>query len=260
MSAQLILQARPPVHLIGTHRLRLSLRHLFAFIFFTLSSWILFSSTTAAQNPYRVAGDHYHLILENQWFRATRVTYAPGETSPVHDHPKAAALIYVYLTDAGIMRFRHFTDDSRSHVIDRPPVTAGSVRFTRGAAEMHSVEYLGKISSDYITLELRTAAPIGVERLPPVLLDPGQSTARVQFENGQLRVVRVSCAAGEGCPDSDHPNDPAIVVVLSGPQKGDVKWSPERMEGPMQQIRLELKALPADATAEAMQRPHKSLK
>jgi hypothetical protein len=31
------------------------------------------------QYPYRVAGDHCHLVFENPWVRATRVTYGPSE-------------------------------------------------------------------------------------------------------------------------------------------------------------------------------------
>lgn len=225
-----------------------------AFLVLTLSSWILSPFTAAAQNPYRVASDHYHLLFENEWVRATRVTFAPGETAPVHDHPKAAALIYVYITDAGIMRFLHFRGDSPSHTANREPVKAGSVRLASGTEEIHSVEYLGNSPSEYITLELQASAPMNDnKRLPPVWLDPGRSQAEVQYENGQLRVVRVSCAAGKGCPVSNHPSDPAIVVVVTGPQRGDVKWSPERMEGPMQQIRFELKALPAGATADPKQ-------
>jgi hypothetical protein len=45
---------------------------------------------------------------------------------------------------------------------------------------------------------------------------------------------------------------------LTGPHKGDVKWSPERMEGPMQQIRFELKGLPAGAAETPEQSPQKS--
>ncbi len=112
------------------HRMRLPPDYLPTFLFLTLTSWIFFPFTAAAQNPYRVAGDHYRLILENQWVRATRVTYAPGETSPIHDHPRAGGVIYVYLTDAGVMRFRHFNGDTPSHVADRPPVSAGSVRLS----------------------------------------------------------------------------------------------------------------------------------
>lgn len=235
--------------------MRPTLEQLPAFLLLTVSSWICFPFTTAAQNPYRVAGDHYRLVFENEWVRATRVTYAPGETSPAHDHPKASALIYVYVTDAGIMRFRHFKGDSPSHVADRQPVKAGSVRFASGTEEIHSVEYLGNVPSEYITLELRTGAPPEYAKpLPAVWFGAGQSKVEVQYENRHVRVVRVSCAEGERCPDSNHPNAPAIVVVLTGPQKGDVKWSPERMEGPMQQIRFELKALPAGAAAEPKHR------
>jgi hypothetical protein len=57
----------------------------------------------SAQDPYRVAPDHYHLVFENQWVRATRVTYGPHETAPVHQHPPTPTTVYVYLTDGVAM-------------------------------------------------------------------------------------------------------------------------------------------------------------
>jgi quercetin dioxygenase-like cupin family protein len=223
--------------------MRSSLKHFSVFLFLASCSYLFFPSAVTAQNPYRVAGNHYHLILENQWVRATLVTYAPGETAPLHDHPKGGAIIYVYLTDAGVMRFRHFEGDTVGHIADRPPVKAGSLRLANGTAETHTVEYLGNAPSKYIILELRTKGTFAYQRLPPVSLDPARSTTQVQFEDAQVRVVRVSCAMNEKCPASSHPNDPAVVTVLTGAQEGAVKWSPERLDGPMQQIRFELKSL-----------------
>ena len=206
--------------------------------------YLFFPVAVRGQNPYRVAANHYRLIMENQWIRATRVTYAPGESAPVHDHPKGGAIIYVYMTDAGVMRFRHVEDDLPAHIAERPPVKAGSLRLANGTAESHSVEYLGNTPSEYIIIELRTSEHFAYKRLPPVALDPAKSISQVQFEDEQIRVVRVSCAAGERCPESGHPHDPAVVTVLTGPERGAVKWAPERLAGPMQQIRFELKSLP----------------
>ena len=57
-----------------------------------------------AQDPYVAAGDHYRLLFENAWVRATRVTYGPHETAPVHRHPPTPTTVYVYVTDGGVMR------------------------------------------------------------------------------------------------------------------------------------------------------------
>src|ERR1035438_1045256 len=74
---------------------------------------LLTSAVLLAQNPFEVAGDHYRLAFENPWVRATRVTYGPHETAPVHNHPPNPVTVYVYVTG--------FT-------IDRKPVKAGAIR------------------------------------------------------------------------------------------------------------------------------------
>jgi hypothetical protein len=81
-------------------------------------------------------------------------------------------------------------------------------------------------------------------RLPPVALDPAKSAAQVQFENGQVRIVRLVCAGGETCPASSHPEDPAVVVTMTGAHRGQVEWRPEAAWGPVEQVRIELKTKP----------------
>jgi hypothetical protein len=128
-----------------------------------------------AQDPYLVAGDHYHLVFENQWVRATRVTYGPHETAPVHRHPPTPTTVYIYVTDGGVMRFRHVTGQHVAGVvINRKPVQAGAIRFAHGAPETHSVEYLGDIPTEYVRIELRTEPldrPTRDVRLPPAAMD-----------------------------------------------------------------------------------------
>jgi hypothetical protein len=178
----------------------------------------------AAQDPYRVAGDHYHLIFENAWARATRVTYGPHETAPVHDHPPTPTTVYVYVTDGGVMRFHHVAGE---HV-------AGQT-FDRAAVKAGRTDPLERPTRDV--------------RLRPVSLDPTRSAAQTQFENAQVRIIRVMCAAGEDCPLSEHPGDPAVVVIMSGPRRGQVEWSPTSVtRGPAEEVRIELKTKPVQVS------------
>jgi hypothetical protein len=44
---------------------------------------------------------------------------------------------------------------------------------------------------------------------------------------------------------SEHPDDPTIVVTMSGPNRGKAEWSPKKIEnGPLEQVRIELKTQP----------------
>jgi hypothetical protein len=205
------------------------------------------STTLLSQDPYRVAGNHYHLVFENPWVRATRVTYGSHETAPVHTHPPNPVTVYVYITDADVMQFHHVTGEHvAGFTIDRKPVKAGAVRVAHGAPETHDVRYLGDDLTEYARIELRTEPldrPTRDVRLPPYTFD-NPSGAAQQFENGQLRIVRVRCEAAHKCPDSAHPADPAVAVILDGPRRGEILWSPASLTGPMEQVRIELKSPP----------------
>lgn len=207
-----------------------------------------FAFSSFAQDPYRVAGDHYHLVFENPWVRATRVSYGPHETARVHSHPPTPTTVYVYVTNGGAMRFHHVTGDHVSGLdIVRKPVAAGAIRFAHGAPETHTVEYLGDEPTEYARIELRTEPldrPVRDVRLPPLPLDLSTPGMKVQFENGQVRIVRVACAAGQRCPGSEHPADPAVTVTMSGLHRGEMQWSPLPAEGPLEQVRIELKTKP----------------
>jgi len=201
-----------------------------------------------AQDPYVVAGDHYHLVFENQWARVARVTYGPHETAPVHEHPPTPTSVYIYITDGGEFRFKHVTGFKVSgYTITRPAVKAGAIRFAHSAPETHSVEYLGDAATEYVRIELRTEPvrpPIRDVRIPPRTLDLTKSAVTNEFENDQIRILRVVCAAGEKCPASQDPDDPAIVTVMNGPDRGLVRWSPAREKGPLNEVRIELKTDP----------------
>jgi hypothetical protein len=207
-----------------------------------------FAIRISGQDPYLVAGDHYHLVFENAWARATRVTYGPHQTAPLHEHPPTPTSIYIYVTDGGEFRFKHITGFKVSgYTITRPAVKAGAIRFAHSAPETHSVEYLGDDATEYVRIELRTEpvnVPIRDVRIPPAALDPMKSAVKNEFENGQIRILRVVCAKGEKCPASENPDDPAIVTVMNGPDRGAVRWSPATEKGPLEEVRIELKTDP----------------
>lgn len=209
----------------------------------------------SAQDPYTVAPTHYKLLFANEWARASRVTYGPHETAPVHEHPPTPTSIYIYVTDGGEFRFHHITGFKVSgYTITRPAVKAGAIRFAHAAPETHWVEYLGDAPTEYVRIELRTEPldlPIRDVRIPPRAADLTKNSIESEFENGQVRILRVVCATGQQCPASQNPDDPAIVTTMSGPHKGDVRWCPPadqfRDEGPLEQVRVELTSDPVPA-------------
>ena len=112
------------------------------------------------------------------------------------------------------------------------------------------MEYLGDMPTEYIRIELRTEArdlPVRNIRIPPPpVMDPAKSAVLNEFENGQVRILRVVCAPRGKCPASKNPDDPAIVTVMTGPDRGAVRWSPKAENGPLDEVRIELKTEPVE--------------
>jgi hypothetical protein len=197
------------------------------------------------------------LELENEWVRVERVTYGPGEKLTLR-HPELPT-IYIYLTDAGPIRFKHET-----FTIERRPVRVGGIRFSRGAVEKHTAENLTDAAGAYVRVELKTE-PVEPPRRD-VRLDaephaPDENICKTQFENGQVRIVRMTCAAGRTCPPPETPDLFAVVValgdgiVLSGAESRPVRsgqtfWHTKPVdwrnagERPLELVRLELKSKP----------------
>ena len=205
----------------------------------------------SAQDPYSVAGDHYHLLFENAWARASLVTYGPHETAPVHEHPPTPTSIYIYVTDGGEFRFKHMTGlKVAGTTITRPAVKAGSIRFAHSAPETHSVEYLGNAPTEYVRIELRTEPldlPIRNIRIPPPVMDPAKSAMLNEFENGQVRILRVVLRGGRGIVRLRGTTAiPQSVTLMNGPDRGTVRWAPSTAaeKGPLDEVRIELKTQP----------------
>jgi hypothetical protein len=192
--------------------------------------------TVLAQDPFVVASRNYKLEFENDWVRVVRVRYGAHDKTPAHDHPSVPA-VYVYTTAGGRLKIAHGDDDP----VIRPPVAAGGIRFNRGMAEHHLVEELDGIASEYLRVELKIKPVDLPER--DVRRAPDD---RTPYESGMLRILRVTCPPRGTCPQSEHPEDPAVVI-----QGGGFRWQDPGMHldmngtgAAMDQIRIELKSKP----------------
>ncbi len=169
------------------------------------------------QDPFVSAPRAYKREFENDWVRVVRVRYGPREKIASHDHPSTAT-VYVYLRDGGPVRFIHTGEEK--FTIDRPAVKAGGFRLGRKQKilETHEVESLSDQPTEFLRVELKT---IAVEeqtfrgRFPPESHPTESSSSRVRFENGQVRIVHVTCAARSRCNAMKASASPSLLVALT---------------------------------------------
>ena len=152
-----------------------------------------------AQDPIKTLPKNYWVEFENAQVRVVHVHYGAGEHVPVHDHPKTPTL-YVYLSDAGPVKFVHTGDDDFALV--RKPVRVGQLRLSPGREETHSVVSMSKTSSDFLRVEFKTL-PLHLDsmhaRMPPVGEDFWKMARpeKTEFEDAHLRIVRVGVLPGQ---------------------------------------------------------------
>ncbi len=185
---------------------------------------LLLLASLGWQDPFRVAPDEYRLLLENAYVRLVQVSYGPRQKSPVHDHP-GLPTVYVYTTDGDKMRISHAGGPS----VERPAVLAGQVRFNRGMPEHHTMENLGALPSQYIRVEMKTV-PVDLPE-KDVRLTPGDAA----FENGMLRISRVSGTGAEALP---------TVYVEVGSGKTTFVPAGSEYTGAGRVVKVELKTAP----------------
>ena len=138
---------------------------------------------------------HHRVEFENDRVRVVRWVVPPGDKTALHDHP---SLVNVLLTDVNA---RVTTPDGKnSEIHDK----AGSAAW-RGPTT-HVVENISNKSMEGILVEPK--GPGNSAWTPPPLdsvkTDP--DTHKVEFENDQVRVVRVQYKPGERSRMHDHPD------------------------------------------------------
>jgi len=158
----------------------------------------------------------YRPEFENARVRVTRVRYAPRERIASHDHP-ANPTVYVYLRDSGPVRFIHLGEEQ--FTLTRPAVKAGGFRLSKGAKETHTVESLTDQPTEYLRVEfpgLTVDRKVFRGRFPP---EPAAARRRaaqkVRYEDKQLRITRLTCAARRTCAGLGTRESASLLVALT---------------------------------------------
>jgi beta-alanine degradation protein BauB len=168
-----------------------------------------FAAPAVAQDPVKVDPTHHKIEIDNAHVRVLRITFAPGDKTPPHDHPAAMA---IYLTDA---------QNRLSPVggkATEDPRKRGEVRAV--AATKHSVENIGKTPVEMILVEFKIPANKawkGVAR-DAIKLDAKHYT--LAAENDHARALRIRYGVNEKSVMHDHP--PSVAVYLAS---GKVKMN-----------------------------------
>jgi tetratricopeptide (TPR) repeat protein len=180
-------------------------------------------ATVCAQDATKIAPEAYQLVFENEYVRVERVHYAPRVRLPEHDHT-AWGTAYVYLNDAGPVKFGHI--GLAYGAVTRPAVKAGSFRLYKAVKETHTVESLSDEPSDFLRVEFKTATDKDPNTLRGKFFRPNadeavptsQNAQQVQFENEQVRITRLLCAAGKACAFTLNAQAPSLFVALTAAQ------------------------------------------
>jgi tetratricopeptide (TPR) repeat protein len=187
--------------------------------FFLPFIYCLTVCSALAQDPVKTAPDAYKTTFENEYVKVQRVHYAPRVKLPEHDHT-AFATAYVYLNDAGSVAFKHI--GLSYGAVTRPAVKAGSFRLYKGVKETHAVENLSDTPSDFLRVEFKTEPGSAPNSLRGKFfrdeIAPGENFQKIQFENEQVRVTRLVCAAGKNCLEVANATEPILFVVLTAAQ------------------------------------------
>jgi quercetin dioxygenase-like cupin family protein len=171
-----------------------------------LLSAVLGLATAAAyaQDPVKVAPKQCTVAFENDYVRVLRWTEAPGDKTPMHEHP---AFVSVSLT-AGKTRFT--LPDGKT----RESSTAAG-QATWSDPEKHASENLSRTPGDLIQVELKkkpgpemTAIAASADS---VTQDPKHY--KVEFQNDRVRVLRIHYGPNEKSVMHAHPASVAVFLT-----------------------------------------------
>lgn len=109
-----------------------------------ISGLVIHAQSSAKADPVKVDPKHYKVEFENDSVRVLRASYAAGEKSVMHSHPKTVA---VFLTD-GLTKMTG--PDGKSQEM---PSKAGEVRFTE--SQTHLPQNMGGKPFQVIVIELK---------------------------------------------------------------------------------------------------------
>jgi hypothetical protein len=185
---------------------------------------LLSSAVLVAQDAVKTLPDTYKVQFDNEYVRVTRVHYRPNVKLPPHTHTSLPSA-YVYLNDSGPVVFKHV--GAEYGAVTRQPTVARSFRLFRGVEEIHEVENLSSTSSDFLRVEFKTD-PVDPRTLRGKFLPGAQGaevTRKVEFENAQLRVIRV-VVPKDGSAEITTLARPSLLISLSEVDLGKATFLP----------------------------------
>jgi hypothetical protein len=179
-------------------------------------------------DPIVTLPDAYKLQFENEWVKVTRVTYAPYVKLPAHSHTNWPTA-FVYLTDAGPVIFKHTDQDY--HAMTRPAVKAKSFRMNRAMQEEHEVENTSAQTSEFLRVELKTEPRDAQTMRGRFYSEPdptGTRIERLQFDNGQVRVTRITLLPSQRVRLSASATEPALFIAVTAAPSLNLALGQER--------------------------------
>jgi beta-alanine degradation protein BauB len=152
-------------------------------------------------DPLEVGAGKYRLAFEDENVRVMDVTFQPGDTIGLHQHPDHA----VYVVGGGKLKVTTADGSEQTYELG-----AGQSLFL--PAEAHGAENVGDTEVKLAVVELRKpeggmAAPKGKDAVKAAPRNYKQV-----FENERVRVLEVTFKPGAKLPMHAHPDHTAYVV------------------------------------------------
>ena len=155
---------------------------------------VLAARPAMAQDPAKVAGDTYKVLLENDRVRVLEAKLKPGDKTAMHSHP--TNIVYSF-SDAKAK----FTPAGGKGIVR--PLKGGAVLWN--PPETHVSENVGKTEARVLLFELKKLGRHGtsVRGADPVAADPAHF--KVLLNNASVRVLEFRAKPGTKVPMHTHP-------------------------------------------------------
>jgi quercetin dioxygenase-like cupin family protein len=149
--------------------------------------------------------------LENDQVRVLTVTDQPHVKHALHEHPLNRVMVYLNAGRQDIV-----TQDGKKTTLT---VKAGDVKWSP-ASGMHTSEVTS--ASPLSIIELEVKKPGDPSKTATTALDPLKTSPGVyhlEFENAQVRVMRVKFAAHQAVPEHEHMLNRVVVYLTAQDSK-----------------------------------------
>lgn len=147
---------------------------------------VILAAAASAQQP--------NVPIENEWVRVVQAQNQPGQKSRLHKHDVNRVMVHL---SPGVLRLAF-----EGKPVNDVKFKAGDVRWDPSGG-LHTSENTGPTVFRIVEVELKKpGAPVSWPALDPLKVAP--RNYRVEFENQQVRVVRVRIPAKGAIPRHEH--------------------------------------------------------